>query len=375
MTDPAKPTQSRLLPFRLLAVATVLVAVLVVASAESSHAATGRSEASWMTGHRGRAMKHLGLDRTKVVGRRHGKKKPGSGSGGSTAPTTTPTPTPAPAPTPTPSPTPEPTPTPSPEPTPTPAPEPTPIPTPEPTPAPAPTPTESSTAGLLFSGAKIKDFSLIQSAPNAITEVADPLGGGQTVLKMTVKDSDVYPLTPTENPRAQALSPDMIKSGQEFWLSTKFLIPQDFPASVPGWLSLVSIYGPPFAGSSPWQIGIDGTNLSWDRNASYNWDTPWKAPFVRGRWTTVLLHERFGTEGFVEMWINGEPIKFFAGSGYNPSHHAATEHLTMKTMDSSNNGGANAAKIMQYRQAGMFSTATVYFGALKVGSTRASVGG
>jgi hypothetical protein len=228
---------------------------------------------------------------------------------------------------------------------------------------------------LLFSGAHIKDFANIQAAPNAITEVPDPLGGSETALKMTVNNKDVYPITPTENPRAQALSPDIIKSGSEFWLSTKFMLPSSFPSSIPGWLALTEIHGPPFNGSSPWQIGISGNELNWQRNGTYGWDIPWEVPFVKNHWTTVLLHERFATDGWVEMWIDGKQVNFFSSGGYNPSHHAATERLTMKTMDSSNNGGANAAKIMNYREVGMFETATVYFGALKVGLTRTSVGG
>jgi hypothetical protein len=228
---------------------------------------------------------------------------------------------------------------------------------------------------LLFSGSRIGDFALLQEAPNAITEVPDPLGSGESVLKMTVGDRDVAPITPTENPRAQALSPDIINQGQEFWLSTKFLLPADFP-TIPGWMSLVSIYGAPFNGSSPWQIEVAGNNLQWARNASYGWDVPWQAPVARGQWTTILLHEKFSGSGFVEMWVNGQPVTFFSpGSGYNPSRHAATQHLEMKTVDGSNNGGANAAKIMQYRKAGMFQSASVYFGALKVGSTRTAVGG
>ncbi len=240
-----------------------------------------------------------------------------------------PTRTPAPEPTPAPAPTPEPTPAPAPAPTPTPAPEPTPA----PTPSPIPNPSE-----LLFSGSRIA------------------------------------PITPTENPRAQALSTSVISPGTELWLSTKFMLPSNFPSSVPGWMSLVSIYGAPFNGSSPWCIGIGGTHFNWHRNGTYNWDIPWEAPLVRGRWVNVLLHERFATDGWVEMWIDGNPVKFFSGT-YNPNHVSTTEHLNMKTVDSSNNGGANAAKIMQYRQAGMFETATVYFGALKIGKTRASVGG
>ena len=227
---------------------------------------------------------------------------------------------------------------------------------------------------MLFNGARIRDYANIQAAPNAITEVADPLGSGETVLKMTVSDKDVAPITPTENPRAQALSASVVKPGGEIWLATKFMLPADFPSSVPGWMSLVEIYGAPFAGPSPWRIGIGGSKLSWQRNGNYKWDVPWEAPLVRGRWVNVLLHQRFAGDGWVEMWIDGVPVKFFSGGTYNPSKVAPTEHLEMKTMDSSNNGGANHAKVMNYREAGMFSSATVYFGALKVGATRASVG-
>jgi hypothetical protein len=232
------------------------------------------------------------------------------------------------------------------------------------------------TADSIFTGIKIDDFALIESAPNAITEVPDPLGSGQTVLKLTVSDKDVAPITPTENPRAQALSPDIIHPGDEFWLSTKFLLPDGFPSNIPGWVGLGSIYGEPFNGPSPWQLDIEGEHINWPRNSTYQWDVPWQMPIVTGQWITVLLHERFAADGWVEMWVNGQPITFFSsGSSYNPNQIAPTEHLTMQTMDKSNNGGANSAKIANYREVGMFDSLTVYFGALRVGRTRASVGG
>jgi hypothetical protein len=240
-----------------------------------------------------------------------------------------------------------------------------------------PSPTASARpGGLLFNGAHIRDFADLEAAPHAITEVPDPLGGGRTVLKMTVHDQDVAPITPTDNPRAQALSPDMIREGDEFWLSTEFLIPGDFPSRVPGWLSLVSIYGPPFDGSSPWQVGLDGRDMVWERNEHYDYDTPWKQRLPREQWVRVLLHERFDDEGWVEMWIDGRPITFFArGSSDNRGHHARTRRLHMATADWSNDGGPNAAKIMQYREEGMFETATVYFGPLRIGTSRAAVAG
>jgi hypothetical protein len=241
----------------------------------------------------------------------------------------------------------------------------------------APDPTASaSRGGLLFDGAHIRNFAEIQSAPHAITEVPDPLGGGDTVLKMTVHDDDVAPVTPTENPRAQAITPSIIDDGDEFWLRTEFLIPTDFPSRVPGWLSLVSVYGPPYDGSSPWQISLAGSHMLWERNESYGFDTPWKAPLVRGHWTSVLLHERFGDDGWVEMWIDGRPITFFArGSSDGRDDHAPTRRLRMETADHSNDEGRNSVRIAQYREEGMFEVETVYFRELKIGETRASVAG
>jgi hypothetical protein len=217
---------------------------------------------------------------------------------------------------------------------------------------------------LLFDGSHIADFDQLQSAPGAITEVADPAGGGGTAFQMNVSDRDVYPVTPTENPRAQALSPTIIDAGDEFWLQTKFMLPENLPA-VHGWMSLVSIYGAPFEGSSPWQIEVVNNEIRWERNGSYDWDIPWRMPLVKGRWVTVLLHERFANDGWVEMWIDGQQVSFFGRD----------QRLEMATMDSSNDEGANAAKIMQYREADMFDSASVYFGPLKLGSSRAAVGG
>ena len=220
----------------------------------------------------------------------------------------------------------------------------------------------------IFEGAELDDFDEIQAAPGAITEVPDPLGSGETVFQFTVDEGDVFPITPTENPRAQALSPDVIEAGDEIWLKTKFMLPQDFP-EVNGWMALVSIYGPPFQSSSPWQIGVEGNKFSWMRNGTYHFDVPWEAPLRKGVWISVLLHERFAADGWVEMWIDGQQVTFFPGKS------TAAQRLEMQTMDSSNNDGPNSAKIMQYREAGMFETGTLYFGALTFGDSRESVGG
>jgi hypothetical protein len=234
----------------------------------------------------------------------------------------------------------------------------------------------SSSPEFLFSGSHINDFPLNQSAPGAVTEVPDPAGSGETVLQMTVKDTDVYPITPTENPRAQLVSPSIIEPGREFWWHSRFFLPANFPSSVPGWLTVLEgPYGPPFNGPPPWHIEASGSELHWQRNGTYNWDVPWRMPLVRNQWVDVLLHERFGTDGWVEMWINGQQVTFFESGNYNPNHIASTQRLEMKTMDASNNGGANSTYITNYRKAGMFETMTLFQGPLKLGTTRTAVGG
>jgi hypothetical protein len=228
---------------------------------------------------------------------------------------------------------------------------------------------------LLFRGTKIKDFAMNQSAPGAVTEVPDPAGSGQSVLEMTVKNSDVAPVTPTSDPRAQLLSPSIITPGEEFWWGGKFFLPTDFPSSVPGWLTVMEgPYGAPFDGTPPWHIEINGSSIRWSRDDTYNWDVPWEIPLVRGSWVSVVVHERFGSDGWVEMWVNGQPITFFApGSSYNPAKEPETQHLAMQTMDHTNDGGPNFTVVQSYRRAGMFESVSLFQGPMSIGRTRAAI--
>jgi hypothetical protein len=235
-------------------------------------------------------------------------------------------------------------------------------------------PSEGTPAGRLFTGVKISDFALNQSAPGAITEVADPSGGTQKALQMTVANSDVYPLTPTDNPRAQLLSPDLFEPGDEFWWHSKFFLPANFPDEVPGWMGVLEgPYGAPFDGAPPFSIQLHGHTMGWQRNSTYGYDIPWETPIVRDEWIDVLVHCRFGSAGFVELWINGEQITFFAHSPYNPRREKATTRLNMATEDSSNDGGTNFAVIQSYRQSGILDSVSLLQGPMLIGTTRASV--
>jgi hypothetical protein len=271
------------------------------------------------------------------------------------------------------SPTPAP-PSPAPAPSPAPGPVNNPAPAPAPPPPASPPPSPGPSAGLLFEGTRIRDFRLNQSAPGAVTEVPNPGGGGSQVLKMTVASSDVFPVTPTSDPRAQLLSPSIIDPGEEFWWSGEFFLPSDFPSTVPGWLTVMEgPYGEPFDGTPPWHIEVNGSSLRWSRNSTYNWDVPWQMPLVKNSWVKVVIHERFGADGWVEMWVNGQQVTFFAPGTYNPRHEASTAHLAMATRDRSNDGGPNFTVIQSYRKAGMFSTVSLFQGPMAIGTTRASV--
>lgn len=237
---------------------------------------------------------------------------------------------------------------------------------------------EAMVRKVLFVGSAIDDYHRNESAPGAVTEVPDPLGSGETVLRMEVHEEDVAPITPTENPRAQLLAPDDFHRGDEMRIRGAILLPEDFPDATPvngfgedGFLGLVSYYGPPFHGSGPWEIAAQGfpvANFNWQRNAESGFDIPWESPLVKERWMAWELWLRFDAPGWVRLWWDGEPVTFFApGSSYNPNDEEPTEKLVMNTVDVSNYSGPNHPKISNYRRRDMgFEVVTVYHKALEV---------
>lgn len=236
-----------------------------------------------------------------------------------------------------------------------------------------PTPPSGEAGKVLFSGTRLSQY-LNQSAPGAVTEIPDPAGSGESVFQLNVSNADVFPITPTENPRAELVSDQNIRGGAEFWASMKFYLPTSFPTSTSNWLTLLEgPYGEPWAGTPPWHLEVNGDKIQWQRNGTYNWDIPWQMNLVRGSWVNVLLHERFAGDGWIEMWINGQPVTFFANTNWNPGKEPTATKLMMQTMDSSTNIGPSSFHLMNYRKAGILETATVDQGPLRIGTTRASV--
>jgi hypothetical protein len=247
---------------------------------------------------------------------------------------------------------------------------------------------------ILFEGSALSDFMLLQQCvPGRITEVLDPLGSGKTVMSFAPHSTDVMEneecgpkAAPTENPRANALSPNFIEPGEEFWVRARLMIPASFSEfEGGGWMTLMEIYGDPSEGPSPWKTEVrpieEGGTFYGDffyhqRNATYEYDIPWFEELHAGSWVEILLHEKFATEGFIEEWFNGAQEHFFgAETLWNPLGEPEATKLNMETRDSSNDGEANSIRIGQYRREESFVPSPTYFEFVKAGMTKASVGG
>jgi hypothetical protein len=244
----------------------------------------------------------------------------------------------------------------------------TPPPTPPPTTPPPTTPPPSTGGNPTPTGTKVFDGTHLSSWPHIdeaasdrVTEVPDPLGQLTTpVLKFSVNDSDTILGQP--NPRAQITTNNFINEGNEVWWGGKILFPSTFPTpSNNGWISLASIYGPPYAGASPAPIqvvkGVPDSSPTWGiinpTWTSRYWGFPLSS--IKGKWMNYLVHEKFSTSGWMEVWVNGQLVM--------PRRNIATR-------DSSNDQGANYVKISFYRLKGLFpGTVTLYhaqFGVWKV---------
>ncbi|HSC21425.1 MAG TPA: LamG-like jellyroll fold domain-containing protein, partial [Solirubrobacterales bacterium] len=226
----------------------------------------------------------------------------------------------------------------------------------------------------LWRGSSISDY-FRQSAPGAITEVSDPAGSGRNVFRFDVHKADVFPVTPTEDPRAQLAGPVLeigegfvdypFVDGSEVWVEFAFRLPSEgLPGKQPSWFQIIQLFGPPFEGVAPWAIkaASDFSELIWQRNATYGFDIPWEAPASRDHWTRGLLHLRLAEDGWVEMWIDGKEVTFFApGSSYNPGGEPETTRLEMATLDASNDGSYGSTIFLQnYWDAGSFEETVLY---------------
>lgn len=151
--------------------------------------------------------------------------------------------------------------------------------------------------------------------PDLMTVMEDPFGPARKVVRMAVPNSAGGP---SINPRAQASTSDAIRVGTEFWLGFGVYLPAgDYQLDTPyGYLSLMQMYGPPFGGFSPFNIGFTGTSgtMGWRREPDQGDD--WACPITPqyDAWMDFACHVKVSADpavGFGEIWQN-------FGSGWQP---------------------------------------------------------
>jgi hypothetical protein len=209
---------------------------------------------------------------------------------------------------------------------------------------------------------------------------APPPRAGKYALQMHVLDTDVAPCTSNNDPRVELDSPDLFHVGDDRWEAWSLYLPTTNPAPActttntqcpyGTWVNIQEDYGAPFGGSPEigWFLNFNMTpfKFSMDRGADYNHDQPWLADMVTGQWIDYLVHKKFSNTndgtGFVEAWINGNPITF---SSCNCTHLVTQTMLAGQT--------TIQFYILQYRAVGMFPYFDTYVDEIRVGTTRDSV--
>ncbi len=247
-----------------------------------------------------------------------------------------------------------------------------------------------------FSTGDLSQYPKVAVDPADSADVVDDpiLGPARKALKLTVSNTSPDPAQPgSPKHRAHAESPEMIGLTDDVYVGLSVLVPRDFPViHTPGDVgngiarqcALHSLYGAPYSGSSPQQIGITGAEpdqaLRLLRNGTYGYDNPWSlqtergsAADMTGRWIDFVIHTRMSTDssiGFREQWVN-------TGDGFVKQTFAdGTTRLMMQTVDASNAGGPNYSKVQLYFNDDAFvspenptGTASVYFADHRIGTS------
>lgn len=230
----------------------------------------------------------------------------------------------------------------------------------------------ASRSGLLFSGNN-KGAWLDQSATSTrIREVAGP--GSGRALRFQAYNGDVFPLTPTTNPRAQLVTPLGVRAGGQFWESYEIYLPTNFPVAGThhAWIGLGSpAYGAPFAGSPTVGLSIVDGDFRFQRNgfASHPWQIAWQTPLVLGRWIRFTWHVLLSGNGYVQLYMNNQPLELTDGT-------SSSTTLYMPVLDQSNYRGPWFSQLSVYYKHNAFPQVTLYFKDFRIATTEAlAVGG
>ena len=212
-------------------------------------------------------------------------------------------------------------------------------------------------------------------ADRLTTSNAGPVRAGSHAAKFTVYNSDVAPLTVSENPRAQlnygAGEQGRFCAGDERYIAFSQYFPPNFtdhPGG--GWTQMVSIgWGHPYGSTqSPVSTVVDDhPTLMGDRiRMSLNGTVQWSEVLQRGVWYDFTYHIKFSRNpsvGYIEMWKNGQRVTF------------ANDQQTIftNTLPTTNAPSCGNLQVPNYYMAGMTSSQTIYYDEVKVGTSYAAV--
>jgi|SRR5579863_1128797 len=232
-------------------------------------------------------------------------------------------------------------------------------------------PSSSSVTGtVLFDGTSVTSWFLNQSAvASRVQMVPDPDGAANMAQQFTTYNSDVYPLTPTANPRSQLVTPlTVLKPGNTYWESFEVYIPQGFTSPETGWVVLeTAAFGYPYAGGPPAAISIENGSFRFQRSGHGPdpWQVAWSTPVVKGQWYRFTWHFLFSATGWVELYMNDVQQSLLQGK-------TSYKQLPIDLIDASDSTGPWMSDEQLYYQLGMLPSATVYFKNYKIATTQAA---
>jgi Polysaccharide lyase len=226
-----------------------------------------------------------------------------------------------------------------------------------------------------FETGDLSQGAMNQSCPDGVAVVNELARQGHYAARFTVSDQSTRarcPAVPNGDPRAQLISPELFREGDDRYIGFSTFFPADFPTISKGWMQVAEIYGPPFAGAPSIGIFVEGDRLVLSRDQAHHWDDVWESttPIAKGtQWEDIVLHVKFSTDptiGFVELWHDGVQQKFVDGSS-RIYYATLVPGITW-------NGSPNRFILNQYRSSSPeLGPVTLYHDAAKVGKSYASV--
>jgi hypothetical protein len=168
-----------------------------------------------------------------------------------------------------------------------------------------------------------------QSCPGAIATVQDPLASKLWATLFSVSNQSTHSYcsaVPTDSPRAQLVSPHLLKAGMNVYIAFSTFFPATFP-TVPrsDFLQVAEMYGPPYGGPPTVGVYVRGRRLAVGGTTGVPiiWESATDIPAGKS-WVRIVLHVTLSADphkGLVAVWMNGKEQRL-VGGGY--VRHLAT---------------------------------------------------